>query len=740
MPEFRRRWTRIAAVLLVVLTVSFLAVWTHAYVFCQPHDDYDDSGYMLAIFTRLAGGWPLYEDVFSQYGPFHAQAWLSFFRAGGFPVDHDHMALGVAWLWLGSVLFAGYLGWRVCGSVAAACIVAFWTTWMLQALAAELGHPLSLCALLIFGCLGLAAVPRPGQRAPAAVLLLAGACLAGLFFTKINLGVFQGAAVGLALVAAWSGGGRLLVLCWLACMAVPVLLLTQAWPAEARCMVLFGTAISSAMMLTAWSRTQPRRMAWKRELALWSAGFAVAAIATVTVAWFQGTSLGELWQGILARPVKFPAVFSHNLVLSPADWVMGAASAVLALPWLVLGPGTKGRPLPSWWAVVVGLVGLALLSWAVKQRTTWSVGMASLAWLPVTLLPAMDRARTAEPPAAGRMLLLMGLTTAWQSLGTYPVFGSQICIPAALNAALWTVGLVYAAGCHPAASPLARKGLLPRLAVGVPFAVLTLYMLAWTVKYRCLVYVNETPVNIDGNRMRRWPVTQAALYETLIRNLEKAPGPLFTTHGQYSLVAWAGKPLLSGRNCTFISGLLEEKEIDALLAAYRAQTEWACAVYDEGRYFGEGRHFEKIDAFVKRETRTWFRVAQYDVRLHAGQQALPLRHAAWKEGGVWKVSVNPATLAKARRWELHAPAPLESGPIDFAAIGSGTPADGVSCTTVTLPPDMAAALDRVAAGKPELCCLWFRDGAGGLLSGVAVVELAAPDGVAEHIIERQMTR
>ena len=67
---------------------------------------YDDDGYLLISVRKLLDGHRMYDDVFTQYGPFYyAVNWL--FYTTGIPVSHDSERLFAIVLWLlAAVLWA----------------------------------------------------------------------------------------------------------------------------------------------------------------------------------------------------------------------------------------------------------------------------------------------------------------------------------------------------------------------------------------------------------------------------------------------------------------------------------------------------------------------------------------------------------------------------------------------------------------------------------------------------------
>src|SRR5215469_3788508 len=86
-----RAWRYLDKILVSIAALSTVAV---GFLFAvrrmsTTFASYDDEGYMLLSLSHYFAGEHLYDQVFSQYGPFYFQAQAAIFRLFNLPVTHD---------------------------------------------------------------------------------------------------------------------------------------------------------------------------------------------------------------------------------------------------------------------------------------------------------------------------------------------------------------------------------------------------------------------------------------------------------------------------------------------------------------------------------------------------------------------------------------------------------------------------------------------------------------------------
>src|SRR6478736_8259096 len=193
-------WSALATVLLVT---GYLLINTTL----MP---YDDEGFLLISLRNYLSGLRLYDDVFSQYGPWpYVYHQLIMTAAGHAELTHAFGRTITLLHWVAMCLLTGGLAWRLTRSHVAAgvtAILVFGLTWQTVS---EPSHPGSHIGLLVAAAAGLIST-LPGAKRPALVYATLGLITGLLLLTKINVGLLLAAGLGgFALQqTAWPGSWR----------------------------------------------------------------------------------------------------------------------------------------------------------------------------------------------------------------------------------------------------------------------------------------------------------------------------------------------------------------------------------------------------------------------------------------------------------------------------------------------------------------------------------------------------
>jgi hypothetical protein len=125
-----------------LLTISVALAFAFALSMVRWHYAwYDDEGFMLMTLRQFTGGTPLYDGMYTEYGPFHYVSHAALFRLAGWAVDHDHIrwVAIMSWFFVSAAWAACVWTWRRSLHWALAALLA--TTVVLRALDREPGHP-----------------------------------------------------------------------------------------------------------------------------------------------------------------------------------------------------------------------------------------------------------------------------------------------------------------------------------------------------------------------------------------------------------------------------------------------------------------------------------------------------------------------------------------------------------------------------------------------------------------------
>ncbi|GAB1490065.1 hypothetical protein MASR2M8_25220 [Opitutaceae bacterium] len=594
---------------------------------------YDDEGYVLWSLRRYSESGGLYAEVFSQYGPFFYAYYDGLHRFLGFAFTHDSGRLITLGYWLAVAGGSGGLVWLLTRSRCAAGAAGAITFAGLFTLVNEPIHPGGLTTLIaMLGAAGGArALVRGGPAAFAAVTGLAGAVLA---LTKINVGLFFLTAAGSWLFLSTRPARATLWLVALGCVATPWLLMRALWPAPwvAHFALIFTCgALALVPALATAARPEHTARTWR-----WFIGsggvLALAVLAGVAV---RGTSLAELWDGMVVAPLRHPGVYFHP---TPRP----AGSALIALVSLALALVVQLRPFTP--GVIRGIaalrvaLGLSCLVFALRAeydgltRFAISFGPACV-WL--LAVPLSDSASLPEH----RARIWLAWVFIWQVLHAYPVAGTQM----AWGTFLW--GTLLAAGLAEAIPMLFRESNRRRTVAFVALLVLGCLPAATVFRTARKYYFTSTALSLPGANSLRPPEEFRHDLEVVVENLRLHCDSLFSAPGMFSLNLWSGLPTPTGANVTHWFSLLSVTQQQAIIDGLKGDPRAGLVVnrslleaLRESGFLVRGPLLDYLDeAFVR-----VLAVGTYELHLHRGRTIAPVSTAR----------LAPATTTDASRVEI----------------------------------------------------------------------------------------
>jgi hypothetical protein len=418
-----------ASIAMLAAVAAYFAVFTS-------WAEYDDEGTLLVTLQAFAHGDILYRDIYSPYGPFYYELFGGLFALTGADVTTDASRSIVLVLWVGTSLLFGIACQRLTGRLllgAAGMIAAFGTLYVLTN---EPMHPQVLCVVLL-GAFVLLAAFGPGRR-PQWSGAVAGAILAALFLTKVNLGVYAVAAVVLAGALACEPLRERRWLSWPAIAAVLVMPLVVAGKdlevASVREMVAVQVLAMGALAVAAWPQRSRGEDDGSFTWVLGAAGgFTVAFVAIMLAIVLNGSSPADVYDGIVTEAMRVRDVAPNLLPMSPAvvDWaVFALAGAALAR---MLGLGARGGGASIWPGLLRAVAGLAI--WLSVVRFS-PVSLSPSAGNPDSLatvlawIVAIPPAGVVEPPYKRFLRVLLPALAIAEVMQVYPVAGSQMGIAA----------------------------------------------------------------------------------------------------------------------------------------------------------------------------------------------------------------------------------------------------------------------------------------------------------------------
>ncbi len=610
---------------------------------------YDDEGFVLISLRNYLAGLRLYDDIFSQYGPWpYVYHQIITTLGGGAEMTHTLGRAITLTHWVATCLLCGGITWRVTrsqGAALATAIITFGITWQMIA---EPTHPGSLICLLV-ALAGMVVTLLPESRRPMLLYGILGLLGGLLLLTKINVGLlFVAGLGGFALRhTAWPARGQ--GIAWLGLvglLALPWVLLgrqlTHGW------VLIFAVQFTLAAAGLLWlARLTPgsRRLdarAWP--LAPLVAAGAIGVVSGVVL--LRGTTLAALIQTVLLNPVRMPARFMVPVGWLPETWGLAVAGGLLVARcgWELRRHGRLARV--TTWLVVIAR-GAVLGAFVLNLRTwpgylgIFHYAADCLPLLPVFLVPLS--ASVSEPDRLARW------GVAWialpQVLHAFPVAGSQLgwatflCVPLFV-AGLWETG--------PALRELAAgTGRRIALAGGLVVALACVLLLGLMAQSGWGAYSQLRPLELPGaedihlNGKTRLTMRLLRLNSSIHADL------LFSRQGMYSHNLWSGVPTPTAQNATHWFWLLDDRqqrEIIARLASTPRTAVITCTYLDELLVKLKVTVDGPLQDFVQQHYQPLFQYQGFIFHVPAGSHAVPFGRFEMLESGSADPKVAPLLI------------------------------------------------------------------------------------------------
>lgn len=646
-------WAAVAALAVVFVLAGWSLLFSTFMI-------YDDEGYVLLSLQNFGRHGSLYDQVYSQYGPFYFVLLDALHRLLAFEWTNTAGRWITLMEWSLTAALCGAIVWRRMRSAAAALCTAAGVFTYLWVMIHEPIHPGGMIGLFVAlaAWIGLEWDPAVHRKGAAAI----GAIGAALLLTKINVGGFLliAAAAWLAIHAAGAWWQRWGV--WLAAAALTLLpwflmrsLATQAWVLE-----FAAIATCSAVSAVLAGRTAAQPVAGRRQLLAFVVGATAVAITTVALTVARGSSLTGLINGILWEPLRHPGVYFFAFNWRPGSLL--AAIAGLALVWLaVTRPSELVRRTVAavrWMAVLAAaLAALQVLPIALAPLgLSYGVALAGLCALPLR--------RDPDGLADARARQWLALLLVLQMLHAFPVVGSQLNWGTFLWVPLIVLAVRDAWLARPLFAPARHKRVL--LVGGFVAFALATFMGATLLRTGWQNRHQGAPLRLPGAEDIVVPDNTVFGLRIAAANARAHSGTLFSLPGLYSFNLWTGCPTPTLANATHWFSLLTADTQRAIITRLHADPRAMVIVQlDTFRYLGEhGFPIQgPLASYLAGEFAPAFEVDSYAVWVRRGRTLAPLytgklRAAAGSDSAAELELVLPALPAPAARvevWDLAAP-------------------------------------------------------------------------------------
>jgi len=528
----KRRYTRH-----VVRTVCTLLCVALAYGYAKAMVQgsfawYDDEGFMLMTLVQYTSGVPLYDGMYTEYGPFYYVFHAALFELTGWPLTHDSMR----WLTILSWLTVG-VGWAAIvwawSHSLRWSVAALFATMVLVQLNSEPGHPQVLIQMLLLGAFGLVTTyrKRPGR----ALFAMLGAVCAAVLLTKVNIGLFvllSLAAVFMALRRAERKSRSLDAIVTAACLAVPAVLMHRHFPDPAVVLQCAVCTFGIGTLLYALRRHSSPEVDWSA--VGWGAiGFFAVGSATITSVLLHGTSFVRLVDGVLLQPLRFSRAIPFQ-----AAWVLvlvAALGCVLSAAVLIRDYRSPSGAFLDW---LQPRIAFAIIMLAVFAPRSVPLLAPAVLWI---LVPRWGRATEASSDRLPAFVVIS--FAAFGVLIAYPVAGTQAHLAASFVMLGAFMGLLGGSSQPPGVGHgrprISGESLRWSLVVVVPILIGIVQMVVYSLTLRADTRMPHS------NLVQLRPELQAT-FEEIVTRTSRHCGTLVTIPGMNSFHIWSGLPHANG--------------------------------------------------------------------------------------------------------------------------------------------------------------------------------------------------
>jgi hypothetical protein len=529
---------------------------------------YDDEGYVMLSVQSYLDGHVLYDEVYTQYGPFYFQFKSVWHAITGWPVSHDMVRLTTIIVWLSAVLLSSLASFRTTKSLVIASAVYLLTFVVLGRIIFEPGHPQELAALLM-AALAYSSTLATSARKTSCVFVCFGALVAALSLTKINIGLYAGLALAGAMLsfsslvrvrqaASWAfiGIAAILPACLMRThLGVPW---GQNYAAVSTCAIL-------AALIVVLFGGRTGTISWKL-VAIAGASFVATGTVVLLVALYNGTSPAGLFHGVVGQHLAFAADFSLPADISFIAVPLAICSFVVAIGYcldqcqLIRIPVRYAAALNAAGAIA-RVVLVVFICGAAYKGARLSLLTFAGPWIWLALVNPAPTKLSFENILFRRIGVLL---VVFEGLQAYPMAGSQLSVATFL-------AIPVASLC---CWDLWRQFQHHKLNVPYGFATAAkvaiyaniAFVWVWLGVDKQYAYLRRTPLNLPGAHWLRLREAQAADIRGVALNLREHGDTFYSAPGMNSFYFWSELKPPTHLNATIWTGLLNENQQSATVA------------------------------------------------------------------------------------------------------------------------------------------------------------------------------
>jgi hypothetical protein len=539
---------------------------------------YDDEGTLLVGFRSLLDGHRMYDDIYSLYGPLYNGVYGLVYVVLQIPLTHTAGRLIAAILWLTYTASFAVFCQRLTNSTTATLLVYLLVLLWLRQLMESPGHPEELCLLLLAAVLLL--VCSLERTIAATKLASLGAAIAGLALVKINIGVYVGAGLVLALL----------------CVTVPTAWTRIAIPVVTIALQLLPFAIQAPLFDFHWVRLYSLFSALSITAALfvflktprhailrasdWGIivfGGGLTCLAVIGGMMQAGSSAHAILDATLLQPAHFIRNWYDPLYIGWKGLLAGAASVLTALAYCASGSWSRMQRYRDLGVITVklGFVLLALLLLLFASPEQVFKLLVPFCWLSMVQPKGIRQ----QHPIGRRVAGLLG---AILSLYPFPVAGlNQIKIGALLPVIMVPIlayDLLKASPEH--WNRRSGRHLPAFFNFGPAVSAVVLAIGAVATLESARAYWHGVPLGLPGTSLIRIDPKQADDLRWVTKQLSSCASS-YSMPGLWSFTFWTGHTLPTTLNINDVLAFVRPAQQHSIVEALSRQPD-LCIVYNPG--------------------------------------------------------------------------------------------------------------------------------------------------------------
>ncbi len=643
-----------------MLGVTVWALFTGYFQVFSFFPFHQDEGYLMITVKQLLDGKTLYDQIYTQYGPAYYLYEQIIYAVSGMPVTHDFTRLMTLAVWTLISLLGGVFTFRLTRSTLFGAMAYVLTFLILFRTVYEPGHPQELCGLLVI--LILLLLTNSGDEKKFRVsATLAAVCLAFLFLTKVNLGIFLGLAFAVALLSFIKPNGwqriALFALTALA-VALPFIILRK-YLALGWIKLCIALAVSvSAIVLNGSLKPSKPFVSIKFCLAL-AAAFAGVSVLIILAFLLQGTSLSALIYGTFIQHLKFGDNFFQAAPIQRfvIYWSLLAFALAFGIAFL---KQRQPRTAETILVVLKSAFGLGVIASSLWGYELFLNNFALLSfappflWLLLVKTPGVKNGAEFEEIENGdenyfaRIVLFFSAITL--TLQIFPIAGTQMAYACYLIIIVGVVCLFEGSVGAARLFPRLAENFIGRYGLTTAAIVFLIGLGAYRSNKNYVAYRDQTPVEFVGTTRLRIPIEKAALYTFLVENLRADCDSFVSMPGLFSLNFWANSEPPTTYNATAWLTLLDDAQQRAIIEKLKTYPR-PCAVYYP-KLTTDGLRNRQVESFPLAR----YILNDFKIAATAGEHRLMIaRNAAAKPIYLAKILPNrniEFTFPNRRDWQI----------------------------------------------------------------------------------------